>query len=124
MTTILGLNLSLAHLFLYLQHLFLFLQCLHNRHCSSEQEILELKAALWGCGHVATSPLGISFLAEHGVVQAVLHLVQSCPVYSVRGTAFYVLGLLATTFEGANLLNKAGWNLLLFCTKLPLVRNI
>ncbi|XP_021912957.1 rapamycin-insensitive companion of mTOR isoform X2 [Zootermopsis nevadensis] len=84
-------------------------QCVHNRHCSSEQEILKLKAALWGCGHVATSSLGISLLAEHGIVQAVLHLAQNCPVYSVRGTAFYVLGLLATTFEGANLLNKAGW---------------
>jgi rapamycin-insensitive companion of mTOR len=69
---------------------------------------LELKAALWGCGHVATSPSGISLLAEQGIVHAVLHLAQNCPVYSVRGTAFYVLGLMATTFEGANLLSKAG----------------
>jgi len=90
------------------------LQCVHNRHCSSEQEILELKAALWGCGHVATSPLGISLLAEHGVVQAVLYLAHHCPVYSVRGTAFYVLGLVATTFEGANLLSKAGRAVLFF----------
>jgi rapamycin-insensitive companion of mTOR len=69
---------------------------------------LELKAALWGCGHIATSPLGISLLAERGIVHTVLDLAQSCPVYSVRGTAFYVLGLIGTTFEGANLLNKAG----------------
>jgi hypothetical protein len=85
---------------------------------------LELKAALWACGHIATSPLGISLLAEHGVVQAVLHLAQNCRVYSIRGTALYVLGLLATTFEGANLLNKAGETLLLFYTGLPLVSNV
>jgi len=88
---------------------FLFLQCVHNGHCSSEREILELKAALWGCGHIATSRLGISLLAEHGVVHAVLHLAQHCLVYSVRGTAFYTLGLVATTFDGANLLNRAGY---------------
>jgi rapamycin-insensitive companion of mTOR len=69
---------------------------------------LELKLALWGCGHGATSPSRISLLAEQGIVHAVLHLAQTCPVYSVWGTAFYVLGLMATTFEGANLLSKAG----------------
>jgi hypothetical protein len=82
---------------------------------------LELKAALWGCGHVATSALGISLLAEHGVVRAVLHLAQHCPVYSVRGTAFYTLGLVATTFDGANLLNRAGYMVL--CIGLHFVRN-
>jgi rapamycin-insensitive companion of mTOR len=73
---------------------------------------LGLKAALWGCGHIATSPLGVSLLAEYGVIHAVLRLAQHCPIYSVRGTAFYSLGLVATTFEGANLLNKAGYMLL------------
>jgi rapamycin-insensitive companion of mTOR len=82
---------------------------------------LELKAALWGCGHVGTSPLGISLLAEHGVVLAVLQLAQHCPVYSVRGTAFYTLGLVATTLEGANLLNRAGYMLL--CTGLHFLGN-
>ncbi|XP_069677672.1 rapamycin-insensitive companion of mTOR isoform X2 [Periplaneta americana] len=89
-----------------LQNLF---QCVHNKKCGSEQEVLELKAALWGCGHIATSPLGVGLLIEHGIVQAMLHLVQTCSVYSVRGTAFYVLGLVATTFEGANHLTKSGW---------------
>jgi rapamycin-insensitive companion of mTOR len=82
---------------------------------------LELKAALWGCGHVATSPLGISLLAEHGVVHAVLQLAQHCSVYSVRGTAFYMLGLVATTFEGANILSRAGY--ILLCKTLGYICN-
>ncbi|XP_066994227.2 rapamycin-insensitive companion of mTOR [Anabrus simplex] len=84
-------------------------QCVHLQRCSTEQEILELKAALWACGHIGTSPAGVTLLAEEGVFSAVTRVAESSPVYSLRGTAFYVLGLLATTFQGANELAKTGW---------------
>ncbi|KAJ9598512.1 hypothetical protein L9F63_010802, partial [Diploptera punctata] len=80
-----------------------------SEYCSSEQEELELKASLWGCGHIGTSALGTSYLIENGIINAIVQLAQNYPIYSIRATAFYALGLLATTFEGANHLNKLGW---------------
>lgn len=90
-------------------HLSSYFQIIHVQNCSSEKEILELKAALWVCGHVATSVSGLSLLSEEGVVQAIVKIAETCEVYSIRGTAVYVLGLIATTFHGANELRKAGW---------------
>ncbi|XP_063227632.1 rapamycin-insensitive companion of mTOR [Bacillus rossius redtenbacheri] len=84
-------------------------QVVSGQRCGSEQEILELKAALWGCGHAGSAPAGVALLAEEGVVAAVVRLAETCPVYSVRGTALYVLGLLATTRQGADELQHAGW---------------
>ncbi|XP_046984569.1 rapamycin-insensitive companion of mTOR isoform X2 [Schistocerca americana] len=90
-------------------HLSSYFQIVHVQNCSTEKEILELKAALWVCGHVATSVSGLSLLSEEGVVQAIVKIAETSDVYSIRGTAVYVLGLIATTFHGANELRKAGW---------------
>lgn len=38
-----------------------------------------------------------------------VQLAQTCPVYSIRATAFYCLGLVATTRLGADCLFKLGW---------------
>nr|CAD7581748.1 unnamed protein product [Timema californicum] len=82
---------------------------IHGRRCYSEQDILELKAALWGCGHIATFSSGVKLLAEEGIIVATVQLAETCPVYCVRGTALYVLALMGTTRHGATELSRAGW---------------
>ena len=79
-----------------------------NDYCNSELDELELKASIWGFGHIGTSPLGVSYLAENGIIHSMVQLAQNSPIYSIRATAFYSLGLISTTYEGANELNKAG----------------
>lgn len=79
-----------------------------NQLCSSEQEILELKAALWAVGHIGTSVSGVEWLANEGIIQCVTTIAQGCPVYSLRATAFYSIGLLATTVAGSDLLALLG----------------
>lgn len=75
----------------------------------SEDEILRLKASLWVVGHICTSVWGINIVKQHGSVSDIVRLAEECPVYSVRGTAFYVLGLVGSTSKGAILLQMENW---------------
>uniref|UniRef100_A0A1B6C0I0 Rapamycin-insensitive companion of mTOR domain-containing protein n=1 Tax=Clastoptera arizonana TaxID=38151 RepID=A0A1B6C0I0_9HEMI len=79
---------------------------LHN----SDNEILELKSALWAIGHITTSVYGAQWSIEHGMTKAIVQLAQNCPVYSVRAAAFYSLSLTATNKTGADILRSVGWH--------------
>lgn len=75
---------------------------------------MDLKSAMWACGHTATSSTGIELLTSLGKMDSnvfadTVKLAQNCPVYSIRGTAFYVLGLMGCTYEGAKVLHGLGW---------------
>ncbi|KAK7071573.1 hypothetical protein SK128_020859 [Halocaridina rubra] len=61
-------------------------------------------------GHVGLSSDGAGFLSCEGVLPSLTKLAATCPVYSVRGTCFHALCLVATTKEGTNLLRKYGWD--------------
>nr|XP_053655508.1 LOW QUALITY PROTEIN: rapamycin-insensitive companion of mTOR-like [Cherax quadricarinatus] len=76
---------------------------------STAQDIYQLKVAIWAMGHLGLSSDGAGFLSCEGVLPALSHLAATCPVYSVRGTCFHALCLVATTREGSNLLRKYGW---------------
>lgn len=74
---------------------------------------MDLKSALWACGHISTSTAGIELLVEsnpinQSVFADIVKLARSCQVYSIRGTAFYVLGLIGCTYDGANVLHELG----------------
>lgn len=74
---------------------------------------MDLKSALWACGHISTSTAGIELLVEsnpinQSVFADIVKLAQHCQVYSIRGTAFYVLGLIGCTYDGANVLHELG----------------
>lgn len=81
----------------------------------TEQEIADLKASLWAVGNTAISPQGLQQLMnlsngflEDAVPVHIVRLAKYSPVYSVRATAFYVLGLIGSTYDGANLLADLG----------------
>lgn len=64
---------------------------------------------MWACGHITTSTPGAKRLINEGVFRTIVELAETCPVYSLRGTAVYVLGLMGTTYIGANELFNLGW---------------
>ncbi|KAL1513243.1 hypothetical protein ABEB36_002676 [Hypothenemus hampei] len=81
----------------------------HKGVCVTDEQILELKAALWALGHLSTSNLGFTYLNSLEFVGSMIKLATKCPVYGVRSTAFYALGLVATTSIGADELCLNGW---------------
>ena len=74
-----------------------------------EEELLEAKAAIWGVASVAASPAAATLLEQRGALAALVNLAETCPLVSLRGTAYYALGLVATTRPGAVALGQKGW---------------
>lgn len=85
-----------------------FLKVVTNGPYSSDEEILEMKASIWALAHLCTSSEGIELLLGEVVTQ-LIRLAENASVYSVRGTAYYALGLIGTTQAGADEIYKMGW---------------
>jgi len=76
---------------------------------SLEETWLSIKAAIWGLSSVASSNIGAEELEKEGVISLLINLAESCPLLSIKGTAFYALGLVATTRTGSSYLGHRGW---------------
>lgn len=86
-----------------------YFRCIKCQVLHTDLDLLHLKAALWAVGHIGTSTYGVLWLKEESLVTEIIRLAEECGVFSVRGTAFYTLGLLASTRQGADLLAQYGW---------------
>ncbi|RWS04250.1 rapamycin-insensitive companion of mTOR-like isoform X1, partial [Dinothrombium tinctorium] len=93
---------------------------------STEMKILTLKAALWAVGHVASSSLGFQLIFESEIISCIIAMAAQAPVLSIRGTCFYVLGLIASTSDGADYLKDFGWEAVRHShnEKWPLVKRV
>ncbi|KYO29027.1 rapamycin-insensitive companion of mTOR [Alligator mississippiensis] len=72
--------------------------------------IKQLKAALWALGNIGSSNWGLNLLQEENVIPDIMALAQHCEVLSIRGTCLYVLGLLAKTKQGCDILKHHNWD--------------
>lgn len=75
---------------------------------TSPEAVLKMKSHMWAIGHIACRPLGAEFITLN-MVRDLCRLFARSPVYSVSGTAFYCLGMISSSFEGAELLIQCGW---------------
>ena len=79
----------------------------------SEQEdketILKIKGSLWAVGNVGAMELGGPFLEESDVVGWIVKIATASQEMSLRGTAFFVLGLISPTLHGLEILAEYGW---------------
>lgn len=58
---------------------------------------------------MGSSTRGYNYLNSFGVVENIINLATRSPVYSIRATAFYSLGQLATIPIAADDLSRKGW---------------
>ena len=75
---------------------------------TNSRAVLLLKVAIWVVCHVASSVAGLTHMANSGALEAVVRLASSASVYTVRGTAFMALSLVATTETGTAVLREFG----------------
>ncbi|KIO29376.1 hypothetical protein M407DRAFT_70503 [Tulasnella calospora MUT 4182] len=71
--------------------------------------IVKLKSVLWAVGNIGAALGGLPFLEEEGIIPNILDIAETSQVLSVRGTAFFVLGLISSTLQGAELLQEFEW---------------
>ena len=89
-------------------------QLVKNGPIVTEEDILDLKAALWATGHLGTSEAGVALLESASVVELFIRIASHSPVYALRGTAFYALNLVAMTTAGVDILSRLGASIFLF----------
>lgn len=77
--------------------------------CYDDDSLVKLKGCLWAVGHAGSNSSGASFLESTGVVNDIIKIAEESPIYSLKGTAFLVLGLISSTVEGSEILDELEW---------------
>ncbi|KAI0463068.1 hypothetical protein LJB42_003083 [Komagataella kurtzmanii] len=68
-----------------------------------------LKSSLWSIGFICSHHLGFRLLQSSNIVEDIIKRAETCTQINVKGVCFYVLGLIARTKEGAEILDDEGW---------------
>jgi len=93
----------------HLKHFIDIIRTYSNKNIMSTSKILKLKSVLWAVGHIGSTKNGISFLIEEGIVKNIIQLAENSTILSIKGTCFFVLGLIANTSKGCIKLKECGW---------------
>jgi hypothetical protein len=72
--------------------------------------IVKVKGCMWAVGNVGSMELGAPFLESCDVVHHIIKIAQEHDVMSLRGTAFFVLGLISRSLHGLEILSEHGWD--------------
>jgi hypothetical protein len=88
------------------------------RSSKSHSSSSELRAALWSLGHIASSEFGFNIVIgiDYYFIDFCVERVLSCSNYSMRGTYFYILGLISRSKRGCARLQKLKWYSVSHCT--------
>ncbi|RYP92240.1 hypothetical protein DL770_001659 [Monosporascus sp. CRB-9-2] len=77
---------------------------------SDDLELMtKVKGCMWAVGNVGSMELGAPFLEATDVVGHIVKIAESHEVMSLRGTAFFVLGLISRSLHGFEMLAEHGW---------------
>ncbi|KAL1953204.1 hypothetical protein VTO42DRAFT_3410 [Malbranchea cinnamomea] len=71
--------------------------------------LLKVKGCLWAVGNLGSMELGAPFLEESEIVKDIVRIAENAAVLTMRGTAFFVLGLISRSEHGLELVFEAGW---------------
>lgn len=74
------------------------------------ETVLKVKGCLWAVGNVGSMQLGAPFLERTDVVQWIVSIAENAEVMSLRGTAFFVIGLISRSLHGQEILAEYGWD--------------
>ena len=80
------------------------------QHTDDNDILTKLKGCLWAVGNVGSMERGAPFLESSNVVERIIETAESHPVMSIRGTAFFVLGLISRSTHGLEILSEHGWD--------------
>lgn len=81
----------------------------HGMERRDNKIISKLKSILWAVGNIGASKSGLHFLEEEDIVKDIVHIAENSAVLSLKGTCFFVLGLIAKTAPGVEILEELEW---------------
>ncbi|KAG4301192.1 hypothetical protein PCK1_002502 [Pneumocystis canis] len=81
----------------------------HKDEDEDKNIIFQLKSSLWAVGNIGSHNNGFPFLENSGIISDIIYIAEKSQVISLRGTAFYVLGLISITTSVSKILEQHGW---------------
>jgi len=81
----------------------------HGMEDTDTETILKLKGAIWAIGNIGSMELSAPFLDSSLAVELVVRIAEQSKVMSVRGTAFFALGLITKSIHGQEMIAEQGW---------------
>ncbi|KAA8893128.1 Rapamycin-insensitive companion of mTOR, N-term-domain-containing protein [Sphaerosporella brunnea] len=82
----------------------------HGREHEDPEIVMKVKGCLWAVGNIGSMPFGAPFLDEADIVSPIIEIAESSQVLTLKGTAFFVLGLISKTMQGLEILLEHGWD--------------
>lgn len=70
----------------------------------------KVKGCMWAVGNVGSMDRGAPFLESCDVVPHIVKIAEQHEVMSMRGTAFFVIGLISRSVHGLEILSEHGWD--------------
>ncbi|KAL8971770.1 MAG: hypothetical protein Q9197_003104 [Variospora fuerteventurae] len=77
---------------------------------ADSEGLVKLKGCLWAVGNIGSMELGASFLEGSDVVSWIVKVAERSEVTTLRGTAFFVLGLISRSLHGMEIVAEHGWD--------------
>ncbi|KAG7088365.1 hypothetical protein E1B28_012368 [Marasmius oreades] len=91
----------------------------HGYESEDPELIMKLKSILWAVGNIGATEGGLFFLEEEEIVPTVMDIANNSPIPSIRGTCFFILGLISSTSQGCEILDDYHWEATLTPMGLP-----
>lgn len=82
----------------------------HGLESDDAEMMTKVKGCLWAVGNVGSMERGAPFLESCDVVQDIVRIAERHEVMSMRGTAFFVIGLISRSVHGLEMLSELGWD--------------
>ncbi|KAL7420859.1 hypothetical protein Q5752_004812 [Cryptotrichosporon argae] len=82
---------------------------LHGMEAGDAAVLTTVKSALWAMGNIGATERGLPFLEDEEIIDAIVEIAEQSPVLTMKGTCFFVLGLISSTRMGAEILEEYGW---------------
>ncbi|KAF9267369.1 hypothetical protein L218DRAFT_977972 [Marasmius fiardii PR-910] len=91
----------------------------HGYESEDPELIMKLKSILWAVGNIGGTEGGLFFLEEEEIIPTVMDIANNSPIPSIRGTCFFILGLISSTSQGCEILDDYHWEATLTPMGLP-----
>lgn len=78
--------------------------------CEDPEVHLKIKGCMWAVGNVGSMDMGAPFLEETDVVGNIVRIAECHQVMGMRGSAFFVIGLISRSVHGLEILSEHGWD--------------
>ncbi|KAF3770282.1 hypothetical protein M406DRAFT_33238 [Cryphonectria parasitica EP155] len=82
----------------------------HGMQADDPEVMVKVKGCMWAVGNVGSMDRGAPFLESCDVIEHIVRIAEQHEVMSMRGTAFFVIGLLSRSVHGLEILSELGWD--------------